>query len=118
MRLARLGIDADEIDGARSSRRGADVRQLLAEQRIDQAGLADVGPAKKSEFRRTFRGKEPGVGSGSEEFGEWLHLFLSLRSKPLESKMRSHIADAPDAAGSARKPASSALIDHCQFSKS
>ena len=70
MRLAGLGIDPDKVDGARASRSGADVRHLLAEQGIDQAGLADVRPAQKGELRRAFRGKEFGVGGGGEEFGD------------------------------------------------
>jgi hypothetical protein len=59
------------------------MRHFLAQQGIDQAGFADVRSAEKSEFRRTFRGKEFGIGSGGKKFGDnRLHSVInSLASK-------------------------------------
>ena len=70
MRLIGLGIKAEEVDGASAPRSGTDMRHFLAQQGIDQAGFADVRSAEKSEFRRTFRGKEFGIGSGGKKFGD------------------------------------------------
>ena len=83
--MAGLGIDADKVDGAGASGSGTDVRHLLAEQRVNQTGFADVGTAQEGELRRAFRGKELGVSGGGEEFGDGgLHLLLSLRCNPLK----------------------------------
>src|SRR5579859_2834434 len=70
MRLRGLGINSHEIDGARASRSGADMRQLLAEKRIDEAGFANIRTAQKGEFRRTFWGEEFRVGCRGKEFGD------------------------------------------------
>jgi hypothetical protein len=70
MRMVGLGIQAEEVDGASAARSGADMRHFLAQQGIDEAGLSDVGSAKEGELRRTFRGKELGVGSGGKKFGD------------------------------------------------
>src|SRR5579859_763900 len=70
MRLRRLGVNSYEIDGARASRSGADMRQLLAEKRIDEAGFANIRTAQKGELGRAFRGKEFWVGCGGEELGD------------------------------------------------
>src|SRR5437763_15727669 len=93
MRLVGLGIQAEEVDGARATWSRAHVRHLLTEQGIDQAGFADIRPPQESEFRRTFRRKEFWVGSGSEELcNDGLHaVTISLAKSERLPKFREDI---------------------------
>src|SRR5215831_6036104 len=70
MRLIRLRIDPDKVNGPRSPRRGTHMRQFLSQQRIDQARFAHVRAAEEGKLRRTFPGKGSRVGRRCDEFGE------------------------------------------------
>jgi hypothetical protein len=62
-------INAVEVDGCRFARRGADAGQLLAvAELIDEARLADVGAARKYDFRAVTVRQLAGQTVGREEF--------------------------------------------------
>ena len=62
-------INAVEVDGCRFARRGADAGQLLAvAELIDEARFADVGAARKYDFRAVTVRQLAGQTVGREEF--------------------------------------------------
>src|SRR5262249_338700 len=70
MGLAGFPINADEVDGPRSSRSRAHVGKFLPEQGIDEARLADVRATEKPELWRTPFRKSRDISSGCDELGE------------------------------------------------
>src|SRR5207248_11245081 len=66
----------EEVDGPRSSRRGAGARNLLTNQRVQHARFADVGASKEGDLGRRRRRELPDVGSRGQEFGVNAHAGL------------------------------------------
>jgi len=63
----------EEVDAAGAAGSGTGARHLVSDQRIDDARLADVGPAEKSDLRQAGSGKLGGVGGRRQKPGENPH---------------------------------------------
>src|SRR5262249_2136945 len=90
-RLHGLCEDPDEIDSASASWCGADMGESLSQQRIDQAGFANVGAPEECDFGRTFRRKSRRAAGRGQEFGDdWFHVgaFVRLRMEREKVKER------------------------------
>ena len=76
----------EKVDGLSSSRSVAGLRDLVGDERIDQARLADVGTSQEGDLRRARRRKLLRIGGGGHEAGQNLHEFTMVgragKSKP------------------------------------
>src|SRR5271157_3868572 len=73
----------EEVHGLSAARRVAGFGDLGAHQRVDQARLAHVRPAKEGDLRRTRRRELPRVNRGRHKARQHLHgITIPKRSRP------------------------------------